>query len=96
VADARNNVESVFLPAGVSGAFTVKATATNIAGDGVPGNGFPLDQDFALVVNNGSEGGATPTATPTVTPGPIQLQGKGKRVAGISTSRLNRNSESPA
>ena len=57
VADTRNNVESVFLPAGVSGAFTVKVTATNIAGDGVPGNGSPLDQDFALVVNNGSEGG---------------------------------------
>ena len=58
VADVRNNVESVFLPAGVSGPFTVKVTATNIAGDGVPGNGFPLDQDFALVVNNGGEGGS--------------------------------------
>lgn len=47
-------------------AFTVKVTATNIAGDGVPGNGSPLDQDFALVVNNGSEGGGggiTLTAT---------------------------------
>ena len=41
-------------------------TATNIAGDGVPGNGSPLDQDFALVVNNGTEGGGggiTLTAT---------------------------------
>lgn len=56
-ADVRNNVESVFLPAGVSGAFTVKVTATNIAGDGVPGNGSPLDQDFALVINDGTEGG---------------------------------------
>ena len=66
VADIRNNVESVFLPAGVSGAFTVKVTATNIAGDGVPGNGTPLDQDFALVINNGTEGGGggiTLTAT---------------------------------
>jgi len=56
-ADIRNNVESVFLPAGMSGPFTVKVTATNIAGDGVPGNGSPLDQDYALVINNGSEGG---------------------------------------
>ena len=33
--------------------------ATNNAGDGVPGNGNPLDQDFALVVYNGTE---TPAA----------------------------------
>lgn len=51
-ADPRNNVESVFLPAGVSGPFTVIVTATNIAGDGVPGNGDPTDQDFALLVYN--------------------------------------------
>ncbi|MCS7283046.1 MAG: S8 family serine peptidase [Anaerolineae bacterium] len=51
-ADPRNNVESVFLPAGVSGSFTVTITATNIAGDGVPGNADPTDQDFALVVYN--------------------------------------------
>ncbi len=51
-ADPRNNVESVFLPAGVSGPFTVIITATNIAGDGVPGNGDPTDQDFALLVYN--------------------------------------------
>jgi subtilisin-like proprotein convertase family protein len=53
-ADARNNAESVFLPAGVSGAFTVTVTAANIAADGVPGNGSALDQDFALVIYNGS------------------------------------------
>jgi hypothetical protein len=52
-ADVRNNVESVFLPAGVSGAFTVTVRATNIAGDGVPGNGDTTDQDFALVIYNG-------------------------------------------
>jgi hypothetical protein len=39
VADIRNNTESVFLPAGVTGAFSVKVVATNIAGDGVPGVG---------------------------------------------------------
>ena len=58
-ADARDNVESVFVPAGVSGNYVVKVTATNIAGDGVPGNANPLDQDFALVVYNGTE---TPAA----------------------------------
>mgnify|MGYP005848194909 FL=1 len=54
-ADPRNNVESVFLPAGQSGMFTVRVRATNIAGDGVPGNGDPTDQDFALIVYNGME-----------------------------------------
>jgi subtilisin-like proprotein convertase family protein len=51
-ADIRNNVESVFIPAGVSGPFSVRVIATNIAGDGVPNVGGPLDQDFALVVTN--------------------------------------------
>ncbi|HVP12833.1 MAG TPA: S8 family serine peptidase [Phycisphaerae bacterium] len=51
-ADARNNVESVFLPAGVSGPFTVTVTAANINSDGVPNLGTATDQDFALVVYN--------------------------------------------
>jgi subtilisin-like proprotein convertase family protein len=54
-ADARNNVESVFLPAGVTGAFTVRVTAANIAGDAVFENGAALDQDFALVIFNMAE-----------------------------------------
>jgi Subtilase family/HYR domain len=75
-ADTRDNVESVFVPAGVSGAFLVRVIATNIAGDGVPNVGGALDQDFALVVTNSIEvaqpviasAGATLTAescTPT-------------------------------
>ena len=52
IADGKNNVESVFLPAGVSGNFTVTIRATNIAGDGLPGNDDLTDQDFALVVYN--------------------------------------------
>lgn len=51
-ADARNNVESIYLPAGLSGQFTVTVTAANIVADGVPQNATPLDQDFALVVYN--------------------------------------------
>jgi subtilisin family serine protease len=55
--DRRNNVESVFLPPeaipeGINGNFTITVRAWNIAGDGVPGNGINLDQDFALVVYN--------------------------------------------
>ena len=51
-ADPRNNVENVFLPAGTSGRFVVEVKSTNIAGDGVPGNPDPTDQDYALVVSN--------------------------------------------
>ncbi|HEY7162126.1 MAG TPA: putative Ig domain-containing protein, partial [Acidobacteriota bacterium] len=51
-ADPANNLESVFLPAGVTGNFIITVNATNIAGDGVPGDGDPTDQDFALVCYN--------------------------------------------
>jgi subtilase family protein/putative Ig domain-containing protein len=50
--DTQNNVESVFLPAGVSGALTVVVTAANINSDGVPDLGTATDQDYALVVYN--------------------------------------------
>jgi Subtilase family. len=58
--DRLNNVESVFLPAGSYPAgtpVTVQVRAFNIAGDGVPGDSHPLDQDYALVIYN-----ATPTS----------------------------------
>src|SRR5262249_40260027 len=49
-ADTKDNVESVFLPAGAAnGSATITVTATNINSDGVPGNASALDQDFALV-----------------------------------------------
>lgn len=62
-ADAADNVESVFIPAGLPGPFVVTVKGTNVAGDGVPGNASPLDQDFALVVTNGVTGGPTPVIT---------------------------------
>ena len=68
-ADTRNNLESVYLPAGASGDFTVTVTAANIAGNGVPGVGDGTDQDFALVVSNA---GPTALGQPTAlvaTPG---------------------------
>jgi uncharacterized repeat protein (TIGR01451 family) len=51
-ADGKNNVESVFLPAGVIEDIVVTVGAANINSDGVPNFGSSLDQDFALVVYN--------------------------------------------
>jgi hypothetical protein len=62
-ADNRNNVESVLLPAGISGDIVVIVTAANINSDGVPNFGGSLDQDFALVVYN-----ATNTTVPVIAP----------------------------
>jgi hypothetical protein len=69
-ADIRNNAESVFLPAGTTGSFTVTVRATNIAGDGVPGNADTTDQDFALVVYNGNAGNPN---TPVISANPSSL-----------------------
>ncbi|SET30373.1 S8 family serine peptidase [Stigmatella erecta] len=61
-ADERNNVESVFLPAGVTGNYSITVTATNVNSDGVPGNASALDQDFAVVVYNScDDAGEVPT-----------------------------------
>ena len=60
-ADAKNNLESVFIPAGVSGSFGVTVTAANINSDGVPNEAPSLDQDYALVIYNGAE-----TAAPVI------------------------------
>jgi subtilisin family serine protease len=68
--DIRNNVESVFLPAGTTGDFTITVRATNLAGNGVPGNDTTTDQDFALIVYNASDG-ALPV--PRVGPSPAAL-----------------------
>jgi subtilisin-like proprotein convertase family protein len=51
--DRANNVESVFLPAGLSGNFSVTVTAANINSDGLVIGGSVSEQDFALVVYNG-------------------------------------------
>jgi hypothetical protein len=49
--DPRNNVEGVWLPAG-GGPLRVRVRATSLVGDGVPGDLFLTDQDFALVAYN--------------------------------------------
>ncbi len=56
-ADALNNIENVFLPAGANGSVQITVSAVNIAGDGVPYNGDVTDQDFALVCYNLSQEG---------------------------------------
>lgn len=53
--DFLNNTQGVRLPAGTAGPFVIRVKPTVIAGDGVPGFGGSLDQDFALVVTNGAE-----------------------------------------
>jgi Subtilase family/Carboxypeptidase regulatory-like domain len=90
-ADSRNNVENVFLPAGVSGPFTVKVTAANIAGDGVPKNADLTDQDFALVIYNGLSttsgvvhGRVTHTTTSTPIAGAEVRAAAGGAVAGTA------------
>lgn len=69
-ADDANNLESVYLPAGVTGNLTIGVTATNVAGDGVPSNADDTDQDFALVASNAAvvQAPSAPPAAP-VTPG---------------------------
>jgi subtilisin-like proprotein convertase family protein len=57
-ADPRDNVESVFLPAGTTGRLSVKVVGTSVGGDGVPNVGDATDQDFALVVSNATESSA--------------------------------------
>jgi hypothetical protein len=53
--DFLNNAQGVRLPAGTTGPFVVRVRPTIVSGDGVPGNGIDLDQDFALVVTNARE-----------------------------------------
>lgn len=51
--DRLNNVENVFVARPADG-YTVSVSAANLPGDGVPAAGDATDQDFALVVTNGS------------------------------------------
>lgn len=51
-ADALNNLENVYVQNPGSGSVSVTINATNIAGDGVPGNADTTDQDFALICQN--------------------------------------------
>lgn len=54
-ADAINTIESVFIQNPSSSLVTVRVRATNIAGNGVPGNASATDQDFSVFAWNGSD-----------------------------------------
>lgn len=58
-ADTRNNLESVFLPAGVSGPFNITIAATNVSAPADPTIAGP-NQDFALKVYNSGTLAACP------------------------------------
>ena len=64
--DQANNVESVFIPAGVVGAFTITIAAISINSVGVPNDSNSLCQDFALVVDNAAYGGSLGPVSPTL------------------------------
>jgi subtilisin-like proprotein convertase family protein/subtilisin family serine protease len=68
LADFRNNVENVVLPAGVGGRMSVKVVAKSLGGDGAPG-GSSLDQDFALVVSNAEEHAGGLASSPVLVQG---------------------------
>ena len=72
--DFSNNVQGVRLPAGTTGPIVIRVRPTIIAGDGVPGDFNPLDQDFALVVTNAVE-----TAIPV-----LAIESGGDVSAGVS------------
>ncbi len=58
IADTRNNVEQVLLPAGTAAGspISVRVRATALNGDGVLGNADATDQHYALVVHNANAG----------------------------------------
>ncbi|MGB0716199.1 MAG: S8 family serine peptidase [Phycisphaerae bacterium] len=77
--DNANNYEAVFLPAGETGALTITVSAANIGGDGVPNVGDGTDQDFALVIYNGSQNpdftiNASPNSQDVCSPVDAQFQ----------------------
>jgi subtilisin-like proprotein convertase family protein len=88
-ADTRDNTESVFLPAGTSGSFSVVVRGTNVAGDGVPGNADTTDQDFALLIYNGSESAPAPDFSLAATPGSQTVTAGGSTSYTVSNTALN-------
>lgn len=82
-ADIRNNVENVFLPAGIPAgtSFSVSVTATALNGDGAIGNGDFTDQNYAVVAYNYSVAAAS---TPYTVSGRVTSpSGRGVALAKI-------------
>lgn len=68
-ADHKNTLEAVYIENPTGAAVTVRVTAFNIAGDGVPNSGGALDQDFALFAWNAGEPNSTGTVR--IVPGDV-------------------------
>ncbi len=101
-ADTINNVENIFLPAGIAAGtdFSITVSATAMNGDGILGNADTTDQHFALVAYNFNE--ATPSATisGTVTYGnaigaPSQRFVSNVAVSGTGPSNLSTSTVFP-
>jgi subtilisin-like proprotein convertase family protein len=88
-ADFRNNTEAVFLPAGTAGEFSITVRAKGVYGNGVPGNGDFTDQDFALFVYNGTEGGPPPELTVSVSPDSRIVPQGGSESFAVALTSLN-------
>ena len=82
--DFTNNVQGIRLPAGTTGPFAIRVRPTIIAGDGVPGDFTPLDQDFALVVTNARE-----TALPV-----LAVETTGDVAAGVTVQHADGKTDS--
>ena len=68
-ADPRNNVESVFLPAGTQGTYTITVVASNVVADALPDDDYAgPQQDFALVVYNACDEAGQPVTDVAATP----------------------------
>src|SRR5690606_30133494 len=85
-ADAANNYEAVFLPAGTTGTIEITVRATNVAGDGVPNSGDGTDQDFGLVVYNGSQ---EPTFTVTTSNDELAVCSPDDAVYALDVNNVN-------
>ncbi len=81
-ADPRNNVESIWLPAGTTDNFAITVRASNIAGDGIPNSGDAFDQDFALVVYNAQ---TFPPLQVSVDPDPVKIRRRGRTRTVLAT-----------
>ena len=83
--DKLNNVESVWLPGGVTGDFTIHVVVANLVADGVPGNNTALDQDFALVVCNAQSEDPSVDSPPAVA---LTYPAGGEHIAGGSVAPI--------
>jgi len=84
-ADSKNNVESVYLPAGASGTWTVTVKSTTLNGKGDP-TLASNNQDYALVIQNATESTGGDTTPPTTS---VTSPTNGATVSGSITISAN-------